>query len=282
MVHREPRAGRLVVDRGAGTRSPSRRRSLDSSTSLSSRAASARSAARAANAALSRSATMSRRSPSSTPPRRGAPRAPLPRDAFFAGEVISPPARFIQSSPPRRARWPSRSSSSSRLRENAAPPGHAQAADGAAGRRAPSRTARSRTPRPPPTRSHERQLVAQVRPVGPVLSPSPPRNGQPRERPLRGDPGRGERLDEERLDRVEDVLLRREGHLEVDLRELELAVGAQVLVAKAAGDLEVLLEARHHQDLLEELGRLRQRVELAAVHARRARGSRARPRASSA
>ncbi len=81
-------------------------------------------------------------------------------------------------------------------------------------------------------------------------------------------PGRGEGLDEEGFDRVEDVLLRREGHLEVDLRELELAVRAEVLVAKTAGDLEVLLEARHHQDLLEELRRLRQRVELAAVDAR--------------
>ena len=52
-----------------------------------------------------------------------------------------------------------------------------------------------------------------------------------------------------------------EGHLEVELRELGLAVGAQVLVAEAAGDLEVALEARDHQELLEQLRRLRQRVE---------------------
>jgi hypothetical protein len=44
---------------------------------------------------------------------------------------------------------------------------------------------------------------------------------------------------------------------------------SQVLVAEAAADLEVFVHARHHQDLLEDLRRLRQRVELALVHARR-------------
>ena len=62
---------------------------------------------------------------------------------------------------------------------------------------------------------------------------------------------------------------RGEGHLDVDLRELRLAVGAQVLVAEALGDLEVAIDARDHQDLLEELRRLRQRVELAGVDAAR-------------
>src|SRR5690242_21379003 len=40
-------------------------------------------------------------------------------------------------------------------------------------------------------------------------------------------------------------------------------------VAEAARDLVVAVEARHHQDLLEQLRALRQRVELAFVHARR-------------
>ncbi len=48
---------------------------------------------------------------------------------------------------------------------------------------------------------------------------------------------------------------------------LRLAVGAQVLVAQAVGDLEVALEAGHHQQLLELLRRLRQRVELARLDA---------------
>ena len=60
-----------------------------------------------------------------------------------------------------------------------------------------------------------------------------------------------------------------ERRLDVDLGELRLPVGAQVLVAEAARDLEVAVEARHHQQLLVDLRRLRQRVELARVHAAR-------------
>ena len=51
----------------------------------------------------------------------------------------------------------------------------------------------------------------------------------------------------------EDLRLADEGHLEVDLGVLGLAVGAQVLVAEAAGDLEVAVDAGHHEDLLEQL-----------------------------
>ncbi len=69
----------------------------------------------------------------------------------------------------------------------------------------------------------------------------------------------------ELLERGEHVVDADERHLEVELRELELAVGAQVLVAEAARDLEVALEARDHEELLQELGRLRQGVELAGV-----------------
>ena len=66
---------------------------------------------------------------------------------------------------------------------------------------------------------------------------------------------------EQLLEELEDVFLRREAHLQVELRELGLAVGAQVLVAQAARDLEVALEAGDHQELLVLLRRLRQRVE---------------------
>ena len=69
--------------------------------------------------------------------------------------------------------------------------------------------------------------------------------------------------------RFTTVSTRRERHLDVDLRELGLAVGAQVFVAEAARDLEVLVEAGNHQDLLEDLRRLRQRVESAVMDARR-------------
>ena len=71
----------------------------------------------------------------------------------------------------------------------------------------------------------------------------------------------------ELLDDGEDRLLAREAHLQIDLGELELAVGAQIFVAEAAGDLEVAVEAGDHEDLLEDLRRLRQRVELAGMHA---------------
>ncbi len=73
-------------------------------------------------------------------------------------------------------------------------------------------------------------------------------------------------LGHHRLAHGEHVILVHERHLEVELRELGLPIVAQVLVAQAAGDLEVAVEARHHQDLLVELRRLRQRVELALAH----------------
>ena len=66
-----------------------------------------------------------------------------------------------------------------------------------------------------------------------------------------------------------DVVGLDEAHLDVDLGELRLAVRTQVLVAEAARDLVVALDAAHHQQLLEELRRLGQRVELAGVHAAR-------------
>ena len=66
------------------------------------------------------------------------------------------------------------------------------------------------------------------------------------------------------VDHVVDV---DEGHLDVELGELGLAVGARVLVAEAAGDLVVALEAGDHQQLLEQLRRLRQRVEGALLEA---------------
>ena len=43
----------------------------------------------------------------------------------------------------------------------------------------------------------------------------------------------------------------------IELGEFELTIGAQGFVAKAAGNLIVAVEAGHHQDLLEQLRRLR-------------------------
>ena len=70
-------------------------------------------------------------------------------------------------------------------------------------------------------------------------------------------------------DGVEHVVLADEAHLHVELHELVLPVGAQVLVAQAAGHLVVAVDAGHHQELLEQLRRLRQGVERARLLARR-------------
>src|SRR6202011_5259897 len=70
---------------------------------------------------------------------------------------------------------------------------------------------------------------------------------------------------DQRLDHFVPALLLRERHLQVDLCELRLPVRPQILVAEAAHDLEILLIPTHHQKLLENLRRLRQRVEMARL-----------------
>src|SRR5256712_5296795 len=67
------------------------------------------------------------------------------------------------------------------------------------------------------------------------------------------------------FDDIEHVVLGDEGHLEVELGELRLAISALVLVAVAAHDLEVAVHPRHHQELLVELRRLGQRVDVARL-----------------
>jgi hypothetical protein len=72
-----------------------------------------------------------------------------------------------------------------------------------------------------------------------------------------------------RFDRCEDVVLRDEAHFHVKLIEFAWrAIGAGILVAKARRDLEIAVEARHHDELLELLRRLRQRVEFPGMQAR--------------
>ena len=68
------------------------------------------------------------------------------------------------------------------------------------------------------------------------------------------------------LEHIQDILLLDEGHLTVDLGELRLTVGAQILVTEAADDLEIAVVAGHHQQLLEGLRRLRKGVELSRIH----------------
>jgi hypothetical protein len=71
------------------------------------------------------------------------------------------------------------------------------------------------------------------------------------------------------FDQGHDLFFAEEGGFQVDLGEFGLAVGAQVLVAEALGQLEVAVVAGHHQQLLEQLRRLRQGVEHAVMDPRR-------------
>ena len=66
---------------------------------------------------------------------------------------------------------------------------------------------------------------------------------------------------------VHDFILVQERGFQVDLGKFRLAVGAQVFVAEAFGDLVVAVETGHHQQLFEQLRRLRQREKFARMHA---------------
>src|SRR3984957_1092340 len=69
------------------------------------------------------------------------------------------------------------------------------------------------------------------------------------------------------LDHMENIFLVWERHFDVNLRELGLPIGAQVLVAETFDDLEVAIHPRDHQNLFEDLWRLRQRVKLPVMNA---------------
>ena len=71
------------------------------------------------------------------------------------------------------------------------------------------------------------------------------------------------------LGQREDVIAARKRKLYVNLGELRLPVTARVLVTVTAGNLEVLVKARRHKELLVKLGRLGQRIELARIQAGR-------------
>src|SRR5207237_2342613 len=55
------------------------------------------------------------------------------------------------------------------------------------------------------------------------------------------------------LDQVVNVLALDERHFDIDLRELELAVGSLIFVPKTARELIITLDSAHHQDLFELL-----------------------------
>ena len=74
-----------------------------------------------------------------------------------------------------------------------------------------------------------------------------------------------EDIAEKLLHEAENIITLYETHLKVQLSELELSVSSGVLVAVAAGNLEILVETADHQELLVELRALRQSVELSGI-----------------
>ncbi len=109
------------------------------------------------------------------------------------------------------------------------------------------------------------ETEAHVGLVGPIaehrLGIREPREGTGGRRPTRG----FERRDDDPLEHLEHVLPDRKRELEIELPEFELAIGAKILVAPAGCDLVVAVEPADHEQLLEQLRRLREREELARL-----------------
>ena len=74
-----------------------------------------------------------------------------------------------------------------------------------------------------------------------------------------------EDIAEKLLHEAENIITLYETHLEVQLSELELSVSSGVLVAVAAGNLEILVETADHKQLFVELRALRQSIELSGI-----------------
>ena len=77
----------------------------------------------------------------------------------------------------------------------------------------------------------------------------------------------GESVAEHVLKSAHDIVLLDKAHLDVHLGELGLAVGTQVLVTEALGNLVVALHAADHKKLFEQLRALGQRVEVTGLDA---------------
>jgi len=65
---------------------------------------------------------------------------------------------------------------------------------------------------------------------------------------------------------LHDIVFFDEGHFDIELGELGLAISAEVFVAEAADDLVVAIETGDHEELFPLLGRLWERIEAAGVH----------------
>ena len=113
--------------------------------------------------------------------------------------------------------------------------------------------------------------VAQVRLVGAIPKRCIPiRNLRPLRINLATTAELFEHALKHRLDRVEHVLLGDERHLHIQLVKVgRRPIRARIFIPETRRNLEILVEPRHHQQLLELLRGLRQRIELARMQPRR-------------
>ena len=77
-----------------------------------------------------------------------------------------------------------------------------------------------------------------------------------------------EHIARQTLGQVHDVVFIDERHLQIHLSEFRLTIRAEVFIAETLRNLVVLIDAGHHQQLLEQLRRLRQGKELALMRTR--------------
>src|SRR5690242_2108941 len=101
-------------------------------------------------------------------------------------------------------------------------------------------------------RIEDLELVTQIRAIG-TVSLHCLAVGHPAERYRHVVPNFFPERADQTLGQRDDVVLSDERRLDVDLRELRLAVDPEILVAEASGDLEVTVESGHHEQLLVQL-----------------------------
>ena len=68
-------------------------------------------------------------------------------------------------------------------------------------------------------------------------------------------------IDDHLFDQGPNIRRIDKAHFQVELGKFRLTVGAQVFIAKAAGNLKIAFNASHHEQLLKLLRALRQRIE---------------------
>ena len=68
------------------------------------------------------------------------------------------------------------------------------------------------------------------------------------------------------LAQLADIFFSHKTHFHIQLGKFRLAVGTQIFIAEAACQLEISVGSGYHQNLLEELGALRQGIKAAGVY----------------